>query len=250
MINQNNFGKIVVLTINRPQQHNAFDHNLINELTDKLKKIKHNQQIHVVILTAQGQHFSAGADLAWMQKIATLSQAENEHDALQLAKLFEQLNSLPQATIALAHGKTFGGGMGLLACCDIVIASSNASFCFSEAQLGLIPATIAPYIVRKIGYSATRYYFTTALSFNSDKALNLGLVHQLCETDALYATGMQMAQTLLNNGPKAISAIKQQLDELLPMSDQLKKQTAKLLATIRSSDEAQARIQAFLHHRR
>src|SRR5438105_9018542 len=159
---------ILTITLNRPEKHNAFDDLLITELSAALSYAENNHPIRVVILKAKGENFCAGADLKWMQQMVNFSKEENTEDALKLSHLFHKLNHLTKPTIAVAKGKTFGGGIGLLACCDIVLAEENASFCFSEVKIGMAPATIAPYILAKFGQAACRRYFLTADRFSAE----------------------------------------------------------------------------------
>lgn len=245
---KNNIG---LITLNNPKIHNAFDDNLIKELTHIFAKIHKDKSIRVVILKANGKHFSAGANLNWMQEKINASKAENEEDALRLARLLQTLNNLNKPTIALVQGLAMGGGAGLICCCDIVIADEQAEFSFSEVKLGLIPATIAPYVIRNIGYSAARYYFITAERFSAHTAKQIGLIHHMLTTNEdLSAKGMQIAKTISNNGPNALSTTKQLVNQLAHIDESIIIYTAKLLAKIRVSNECQEGMQAFLQKRK
>ena len=170
---------IATITLNRPEIHNAFDDAIISELNLVLDKIESDSSIRVVVLRAEGKSFSAGADLRWMRRMADYTSAENKADAMQLAALMDKLNHLNKPTIARVQGAAFGGGVGLVACCDIVVASDRALFCLSEVRLGLIPAVISPYVVAAIGERASRRYFMTAERFKAEEALRLELVHEV-----------------------------------------------------------------------
>ncbi|MCH9769611.1 MAG: enoyl-CoA hydratase/isomerase family protein [Gammaproteobacteria bacterium] len=238
---------IASITLNRPRIYNAFDDAIIIKLTKILKATDNNKDIHVLTIDANGPHFSAGADLNWMRKMADFNKRQNQADALLLANLLQTLSAFSKPVIALAQGKTFGGGVGLLACCDIVIASCDAQFCFSEAKLGLIPATIAPYVMRKLGYSQTLRYFLSAESINAQVAKQLGLVHHLSAPDQLATTAGEFIDKLHRNGPQALTSIKKLMQHLNPIDNKTIKYTAKLLAKVRSGEEAAQGLQAFLN---
>lgn len=242
---------IGMVTLNRPDRHNAFNEAVITQLTNILIQLQHDATIRVILLCAKGKNFSAGADLEWMKSMMHYSQEENIADVMKLVKLLRILSSATKPTIALAKGITMGGGVGLLACCDIVIAAADAQFCFSEAKLGLIPATIAPYIIHAIGPRAAQYLFLTAKKFDAHTALNLGLIHEIISpAQTLDEEGMITAKRLLENGPEALTLIKQQIAQISPGNDdQAAKETAQLLATVRASAEAQEGLSAFLEKR-
>jgi len=246
-IKQQTKNGICTLTLNRPEKRNAFDDALIAELINALKNIEEQPDIRVILLNAEGPHFCAGADLNWMQRMAEFSQKENEEDALKLAELLRLLNASTKPVIALAQGRTMGGGLGLLTCSDIVIATENAQFCFSEAKLGLIPATIAPYVIRSIGYSATRRYFISAELFDVAEAKQMGLVHQIVTQKNLMESAHALAKNIIQNGPQALAAIKNLLNQLNTVSHNDIRESAELLAYIRSSKEAKEGIRAFLN---
>jgi methylglutaconyl-CoA hydratase len=207
----------------------------------------------VVVVRSEGEHFSAGADLTWMRRMADNSREDNLADARQLAKLMALLNQMPKPVIGLIQGAAFGGAVGLAACCDIVIATETASFCLSEVKLGLIPATISPYVVRAIGERSARRYFLSAEVFSARAAQNMGLVHIVCsDTDALQKECDIMVRQLSGNGPKSlleakdlIAAVSQQ-----PITDELIEDTSKRIARIRVSKEGQEGLNAFLDKRK
>lgn len=242
---------IGIITLNRPEVCNAFDEQMIHELTNVIESLNRLSEIRVILLTAEGKHFSAGADLAWMQRVATFTHEQNLADATALAKLMETLYTSPKVTIALVQGATYGGGIGLLACCDIVLADPEAQFCFSEVKIGLIPAVISPYVIRAIGAHQTKRYFLTAEIFNSEKALSLGLIHEIVDASKCFEQGYQLALQILQNGPEALKATKtlvQSVVENRINADTIQK-TVEAIATIRTSEEAQRRLNAFLEKR-
>jgi len=249
MINHEIKVNISTITLDNARNYNAFSDKLIKDFINILKDIDKNKETRIVVLKASGQHFSSGADLNWMQSMAQATKDVNRGDALLLAELLDRLNKLDKPVIALVQGKSFGGALGLLACCDIVIAETNAQFCFSEVKLGLTPATIAPYVMQCIGTSAARRYFITAESFDAQKAEQLGLVHHLCDEGQLADTAEQIIQRIQKNGPAAISAVKQLIHRIDPIDPSLIEETAEILATIRVSDEGQEGINAFLQKR-
>lgn len=237
---------ICTITVNRPKKHNAFNEVVIAELKKVLKKIDTDENVQVVIINAEGKNFSAGADLDWIKQVATFSRKKNEANALTLGNLFQQLDKLSKPTIALLHGCVIGGGIGLMACCDITIASIETQFCFSEVKIGLIPAIIAPYIVRSIGYSLARRYFLTAEPFSATEAKKIGLLHQVVNTNELQSTGYTIAESIKKNSPQALLATKQLLNELWPINKNIISKTATFLSNICISKEARERISNFL----
>lgn len=240
------------ITLTRAEVHNAFNEALIAELTAALDGIAHDARVRVVVLAAQGHSFSAGADLNWMKAMAGYSRAENLEDARRLARLMHTLNALPQPTIALVQGPAYGGGVGLAACCDVVIAVEEAKFCLSEVKLGLIPAVISPYVVAKIGEAAARRYFLTAEAFSAWQAERLGLVHEVVDRGALEARGRQVVDALLKGGPLAQRAAKDLVFAVAgrPVDEGLIEETAKRIADLRASDEGREGIAAFLEKRK
>ena len=239
------------IILNRPDIHNAFDDALIADLTAKIETLDADPAVRVVILTGAGKSFSAGADLNWMKRMAGYSHGENLEDSRALAKLMKVLNFTSKPTIALVNGAAFGGGVGLAACCDIVIASDRASFCLSEVKLGLIPAVISPYVVEAIGVNQARRYFLTAERFDAQTAKNIGLVHEVIPGDQLTARGDEMATILLANGPKAMHAAKDLIYAVAntPISDAVIDDTAQRIADQRASDEGREGVSAFLEKR-
>ncbi|PKG81226.1 gamma-carboxygeranoyl-CoA hydratase [Colwellia sp. 75C3] len=242
---------VATVTFDNADKHNAFDDVIIKTLTDIFNDIAKRHDIKVMVLAANGKSFSAGADLGWMKRMAGYSYEDNLKDANALAQMLKALNFLPQATIAKIQGAAFGGAVGLASCCDIVIASNKASFCLSEVKLGLIPATISPYVVNAIGLKASRRYFQTAERFFSDKAMQLGLVDEVVEADELTAAVDKMITTLLSNSPEAMRQAKQLAFDVAyqDINEQLLNDTSARIASIRVSNEGQEGLSAFFEKR-
>ncbi len=244
--------QVATLWLNRPAKHNAFDDAMIVELTQACEQVASNPQLRVLILASKGRNFSAGADLGWMQRMAGYTYDENLRDAGALAKLLQTLNELPQATIARVQGAAFGGAVGLVSCCDMAVATTAARFCLSEVKLGLVPATISPYVIAAIGPRAARRYFTTAETFGAERARELGLISELADEDKLDQTIEQWITAILANGPRAVTAAKQLVAEVsgATINAPLIERTCELIADIRVSTEGQEGLQAFLQKRR
>ena len=242
---------VATVTLNSPEKHNAFDDAIIAQLTKIFMEIAERNDIKVMILASTGKSFSAGADLAWMKRMAGYSYDDNLSDANALAHMLKALNFMPQTTIAQIQGAAFGGAVGLASCCDIVIASDKASFCLSEVKLGLIPATISPYVVNAIGQKAARRYFQTAERFFADKAQQLGLVDEVVEIEELCSAVNNMVSTLLNNGPLAVRQAKQLALDVAyqDIDDALINITSERIASIRVSEEGQEGLTAFFDKR-
>jgi len=242
---------VATLTLNRPDVHNAFDDHLIAQLTHGLRELDHNVSVRAVMLAAEGKSFSAGADLNWMRRVARYSEAENLRDAVGLAGLMRTLNTMTKPTLARVQGSAFGGGVGLVACCDIAIASSVAVFSLSEVRLGLIPAVISPYVIAAIGERNARRYFLTAERFDAQEALRIGLVHSVVGDGELDAAVARVQGELLKGGPKAIAAAKDLIAHVTghPIDHVLAEETASRISQIRVSPEGQEGIAAFLDKR-
>ena len=242
---------VATLTLNRPEQHNAFDDGLIAALTASLHRLGADPGIRAVVLAGAGQSFSAGAALAWMRRIADQSFDSNLADAAGLAGLMHSLDRLPKPTLALVHGAAYGGGVGLAACCDIAIAAESARFCLSEVRLGLIPATIGPYVVNAIGPRWARRLFQTAEVFSAERARAIGLVHEVVPDDRLEAAGAEVLRDILRGAPGAQAEAKDLvfLCEGRPVDPDLRRETGRRIAERRASDEGQAGMAAFLDKR-
>jgi len=241
---------VATLTLNRAEKHNAFDDAIIADLTAKLKQLDGDASVRVVVLTGAGKTFSAGGDLNWMRSMAAFSEKENVEDALKLAELMEVLDGLSKPTIAKVNGPAYGGGVGLVACCDIAICTPVAKFALTEVRLGLIPAVISPYVIAAIGEHQARRYFLTAEPIEAQIAYHIGLVHEVVTPDILDETVNMLAASLLKGGPKALLAAKRFIAEQSPVDRKaLKKKTAQLIAELRISKEGQEGLTAFLEKR-
>ena len=248
-IDQRGVGTIM---LDRPEQHNAFDDSLIAELIQRLADLAADETVRIVVLRARGKSFSAGADLNWMRRMADYDEAQNLADAMQLAELMRSLNALPKPTIARVQGAAFGGGVGLIACCDIALASARALFSLSEVKLGLIPAVISPYVVKAIGERAARRYMLSAERFDAQQAARLGLVHEIVDHDELDIRLDDMITTLLESGPAAQAAAKDLILDIAgkAVDPSLIENTARRIAKVRASDEGREGLNAFLQKRK
>ena len=240
------------VTLNRPDVHNAFDDKLIALLTRELDALDRNPTVGVVVLAAAGKSFCAGADLKWMRRMAEYSEAENQADAEALAALMKTLNRLSKPTVAEVQGAAYGGGVGLICCCDIAIASEAAQFSISEVKLGLIPSVISPYVVAVIGERQARRYALGAETFDAIEAKRIGLVHEVTAAEDLQAAVDAMVEALLANGPAAMVETKDQIAGVAnrPVDDRLIAATAARIARIRVSDEGREGVAAFLEKRK
>jgi methylglutaconyl-CoA hydratase len=246
-------GPVGLVTMNRPDKHNAFDDVLIRELTEALRSMEAEDGIRVIVLSAAGRSFSAGADLNWMRRMADFSKDENQRDAMGLGALMRTLAFLRKPTIARVQGAAYGGGVGLVACCDVAIALHSATFCFSEAKLGLIPAVISPYVIAAIGERAARRYFVTAELFEAAEAWRLGLVNELAATEGELDEKVGLiVDAALACGPAAQREAKELIRAVAgrPIHSELIQDTAERIAKIRSSPEGREGVSAFLEKRR
>lgn len=241
---------VATVTLNRPQLHNAFDDALIAELTQVLAAYGADPAVRAVVLTGAGKSFSAGADLGWMKRMAGYSYEENLADAAALARLMNVLDRLPKPTIGLINGAAYGGGVGLVACCDIAIASERASFCLSEVKLGLLPAAISPYVVAAIGQRQARRYFQTAEVIQSADALRIGLVHEVVAPDQLEAARDRILAAILLGAPGAQADSKDLVFTVdRPLTDDVIAESRRRIAVRRASDEGREGVGAFLEKR-
>lgn len=245
---------VLRLALNRPEVHNAFDHHLVGALTEALTRAEQDRAVRIVVLTGEDPCFSAGADLNWMRSMAKASEQENEQDALQLARLMRRLNYLDRPTLARVNGAAFGGGVGLVACCDIALAADEAMFGLTEATLGLAPAVIAPYVMRCIGERQARRYFLSGERFDAQRAQAIGLVHETVPAATLDTQLDALLDRLLKAGPVAQRQCKRLAFTVAGHDrDQqraLDGHTAKLIAELRVSAEGQEGLAAFLEKRR
>lgn len=242
---------IATITLNRPQKRNAIDGEMIEYLLENLRMLSEDKAIKVVILNGAGEHFCAGADIAWMQQIASLSHDENYEDAQLLADLMYQLHIFPKPTIALAQGAIMGGGIGLIAACDMAIAADNAFFAFSEVTIGIAPSIISPYVLSVIGERNARYYFLTGKRFNAHEALQMQLVNQVTAANQLQSVGFDLATLIKRNSPHALHATKTLINYVVQekVNEMLSQKTAEHLTNLRTSSEAREGLQAFLEKR-
>lgn len=245
-------GAVARLRLNRPDLHNAFDATLIAALTGALGAVGRDVSVRVVVLESEGTSFSAGADLNWMRGMAAASEAENRTDALALARLMRTLDELPKPTIARVHGAAFGGGVGLVACCDIAIGVTEAKFGLTESKLGLLPAVISPYVIEAIGARQARRWFATAELFDAAEAHRIGLLHDVVPAEALDGAVQRQIDLLLKAGPVAAAAAKTLVRRVarLPTRDQADADNAVLIAQLRVSPEGQEGLAAFLDKRK
>jgi methylglutaconyl-CoA hydratase len=239
------------LTLDRPEIHNAFDDRLIAELTKELEDLGADAGVRLLVLTGAGRSFSAGADLNWMRRTATYGEADNLADARALARLMQTLNELPKPTVARVNGAALGGGTGLVACCDIVVASAQATFGTTEVRLGLIPAVIGPYVLAAIGARHARRLMLTGERISAAEAARIGLVHEVVPPEQLDAAVERAVSELLQGGPDAIAAAKRLIRDLSgrPIDASLIDDTAQRIAALRAKPEAREGIGAFLDKR-
>ena len=245
-------GAVARLRLTRPAVHNAFDAGLIADLTAALQAIAADPGVRVLVLEAEGASFSAGADLNWMRGMAAASEADNREDSLALARLMRTLDALPKPTIARVQGAAFGGGVGLVACCDIAIGVPAATFGLTESKLGLLPAVISPYVIAAIGARNARRYFATAELFDAAEALRIGLLHQVVAPDQLDAAVQRQVDLLLKAGPVASASAKTLVRSVAAHADGARHDAdnAALIARLRVSPEGQEGLSAFLDKRK
>lgn len=243
---------VATLTLNRPQKRNAFDDHSIATLTKCLHTVQQNDQIRVLVLRGTGDHFCAGADITWMKKAAGYSFDENQRDSMKLAELMQLLYRLKKPSITIVQGSVYGGGIGLVACSDIVLALPSSRFCFSEVKLGLIPAVVGSYVVQAMGVRAAKRYMLTAEVFDANIAHDLGLIHEVVTDETVSMRLEYFIDRLQNNGPIALRETKDMLDHFTenPKSPgNYSEYTSELIARLRASDEAEEGFTAFLEKR-
>jgi methylglutaconyl-CoA hydratase len=244
-------GNIARITLNRPKVHNAFNDMMISELLEAYEEVAHNEKVRVVILTGKGKSFCAGADINWLKEVRTFSYEESLKETLQLGKLVNCIYSLPQPTIARVNGAAIGGGTGLVAVCDFSIAAKSAKFSFSEVKIGVIPACISPYILKRVGEKVCREFFLTGERLTADRVFKSGLINEVVDDDKLDQAVEKKIEQILTGGPKAISACKNLLREIPGMHlEDAVNYTARLLAELRRGEEAQEGMAAFLEKRK
>jgi methylglutaconyl-CoA hydratase len=244
--------KVATVTLDRPELRNAFNETTIAELALAFDQLGQDDVVRAVVLAANGPAFCAGADLNWMKKMAGYSQAENQADAMRLADMLRTIYYCPKPVVAKVQGDCYAGGMGLVAACDIVVASEAASFCLSEVKLGLVPATISPYVIKAMGEQAARRYFLTAERFSALEAKRIGLAHEVVMPEALDSTAAAIVGALANNSPNAVREAKKLVREVsgVPIDDAMLADTAERIAAIRASSEGREGVASFLEKRK
>jgi len=244
--------KVATVTLDRPDLRNAFNEHAIAELALAFDELGRSDTVRAIVLAANGPAFCAGADLNWMKKMAGYSHEENQEDALRLADMLRTIYLCPKPTVAKVQGDCYAGGMGLVAACDIVVAVDTAGFCLSEVKLGLIPATISPYVIKAMGEQAARRYFLTAERFDAAEARRIGFAHEVVAADALDATVAGIARTLVNNSPNAVKEAKTLVRDIVgkTVDDALLLDTAGRIAAIRASLEGREGVASFLEKRK
>ena len=240
------------LYLNRPEVRNAFNDEVIAELTQAFSELGARDDVRCIVLAANGPAFCAGADLNWMRRMADYSHAENLADAAQLADMLRVIYECPKPTVARIQGDVYAGGMGLVAACDMAVSVDNAQYCLSEVRLGLVPATISPYVIRAMGARAAHRYFLTAERFDAREAHRIGFVHEVVKADELDARVAEISQALVNASPLAVKACKQLVQDVAgrELSAGLIALTVKGIADIRSSEQGKEGVQSFLQKRK
>ena len=245
-------GHVATVTLDRPDVRNAFNEVTIAEITRAFRELGEQSDLRAIVLAANGPAFCAGADLNWMKKMAGYTHAENQADALQLAEMLRTIYLCPHPVVARVQGDCYAGGMGLVAACDIIIAAEPVQFCLSEVRLGLIPATIAPYVIKAMGEQAARRYFLTAERFDAAQALRLGFAHEVVAVEALDDKVAEIVKALVNNSPHAVQQAKVLVREVTgqTVNDALLADTAQRIARIRASEQGREGVASFLEKRK
>ena len=243
---------VATVTLNRPDVRNAFNEFTIAELSLAFSELGRHDEVRAIVLAANGPAFCAGADLNWMKKMAGYSHAENAEDAEKLADMLRTIYLCPKPVVAKVQGDCYAGGMGLVAACDIAVCSNGASFCLSEVKLGLIPATISPYVIKAMGENAARRYFLTAEKFTAQEAHRIGFVHDIVGAEALDAHVDSIVRSLVTSSPNAVREAKVLVREVTgkAVDSALVVDTAERIANIRSSDEGREGVASFLEKRK
>lgn len=243
---------VAILWLNRPDVRNAFNETVIAEIGAAFDALGADDTVRAVVLAARGPAFCAGADLNWMKKMAGYGDAENRADALRLAEMLLKIHRCPKPVVARVHGDCYAGGMGLVAACDVAIAAQEANFCLSEVKLGLIPATISPYVIQAMGQNAARRYFLTAERFDAAEAYRIGFVHDIAPIETLDDTVNGILDALVKNSPNAVNEAKRLVREVSgrALDTALIEDTAERIAMIRASAEGREGVRAFLEKRK
>ncbi len=240
------------IVLNRPELNNALNPQLIDELRAALDAVAADASVATVVLSGEGKSLCAGADINRMREAATFSRADNIQDALPLSRMLAALDRLPQTTIGRVHGPIYGGGVGVVAACDIAIASEDATFCLSEVRLGIVPGMISPYVVRAIGERTARRYFQTAEIFDAHEARRIGLIHEVVAPDALDDRIAKLLKQLRSAAPGARAVAKKLAGDIAgrTIDDALMRETSELIADVRARPEAREGLSAFLEKRK
>lgn len=244
-------GEVARLTFARPEVHNAFNATMIGELSRAFDVLKAEKSVRAIVLTGEGKSFCAGADINWMREIVNYSYEQNLSESLQLAETLHKLYALPKPTLAMVNGTAIGGGNGFLAACDISVAAEEANFGLSEVKIGLVPAAISPFVIRKIGESYAREYFLTGKRIPARKAQEIGLVNQVVPRERLKENVDELVSSLLTSGPEALASCKELIYRVTQMDlEEVKEFTARMIANLRISEEGQEGMASFLEKRR
>jgi methylglutaconyl-CoA hydratase len=245
-------GKLATVTLNRPEVRNAFNEAAIAELALAFDELGRNEDVRVIVLAANGPAFCAGGDLNWMKSMAGYSDAENLADATKLADMLRTIYLCPKPVVAKIQGDCYAGGMGLVAACDVAVAVEEANFCLSEVKLGLIPATISPYVIKAMGENAARRYFLTAERFGAAEAHRIGFVHELVKAGDLDTSVAAIVKALMSNSPNAVQQAKVLVRDMAgkPIDNALVADTAERIADIRASREGREGVASFLEKRK
>lgn len=243
-------GPVLHIGLNRPDSHNALNAELIREISDCFEKLSNDEQVRAIVLSGEGRSFCAGADIAYMRDTAEFSYEENLEDARSLASMFRAVEECPKPVVAKVRGAAIGGGAGLVAAADVVVAEEDTVFSFSEVRLGIAPATIAPFVVRKVGLSHSRRLFLTGERFGADRAREIGLVHEVASEDELDDVVRRTVGQLLKGGPEALAVIKALLRELGEATpEEATELMAHRIADLRTGEEGQEGLGAFIEKR-
>jgi methylglutaconyl-CoA hydratase len=245
-------GLVARVWLNRPDVRNAFNDGVIAELRSTFDALAADPSLRAIVLGGRGKAFCAGADLSWMKTMAGYTWEQNRADAQALADMLWAIYRCPVPVVGRVHGDCYAGGVGLAAVCDVLVAADGVQFCLSEARLGLLPATISPYVVRAMGEQAARRYFVTAERFSAAQAAEMGFVHEVCTADALDAKVDEIVTALVGNGPMALRACKALVQDVAgqPITEALREETARRIADVRASDEGREGVQSFLGKRK
>ncbi|WP_140626064.1 enoyl-CoA hydratase/isomerase family protein [Methylibium rhizosphaerae] len=244
-------GAVARVFLNRPDVRNAFNDGVIAELTAAFRELGQDASLRAIVLGGHGKAFCAGADLSWMKAMAGYSWQQNRDDAQALADMLWAIYSCPLPVVGRIHGDCYAGGVGLASVCDVLVAAEGVHFCLSEAKLGLLPATIGPYVIKAMGEQAARRWFVTAERFSATRAAAFGFVHEVVGADQLDARVDEIVAALVANGPQAVKACKRLVQDLAsrPIDDALRADTARRIADIRASDEGREGVRSFLEKR-